>query len=205
MNEDKFISFDDYVQTEKNFLYHGSVSADITELKAYSMLHGTDKKVVYLTDNIPYALFYIWDGNHNNYNRKFVTGWIKNNISCYEEMFPNQLETFYKDVSGYLYCIEKSTDILSVDGREAMYYSEKDISVDHIEYIPDIYQELMKYEVLGEFKLFRFNEQSKEKQNELIDKSAGIIVKSDFFKDDQEKLKFYKKYFLAAWERACFM
>ena len=205
MNEDKFISFDDYVQSEKNFLYHGSVSADITELKAYSMLHGTDKKVVYLTDNIPYALFYIWDGNHNNYTRKFVTGWIKNNIACYEEMFPNQLETFYKDVSGYLYCIEKSTDILSVDGREAMYYSEKDISVDHIEYIPDIYQELMKYEVLRKFKLFRFNEQSKEKQNELIDKSAGIIVKSDFFKDDQEKLKFYKKYFSAAWERACFM
>ena len=205
MNEDKFISFDDYVQSEKNFLYHGSVSADITELKAYSMLHGTDKKVVYLTDNIPYALFYIWDGNHNNYTRKFVTGWIKNNIACYEEMFPNQLETFYKDVSGYLYCIEKSTDILSVDGREAMYYSEKDISVDHIVYIPDIYQELMKYEVLGKFKLFRFSEQSKEKQNELIDKSAGIIVKSDFFKDDQEKLKFYKKYFSAAWERTCIM
>ena len=205
MNEDKFISFDDYVQSEKNFLYHGSVSADITELKAYSMLHGTDKKVVYLTDNIPYALFYIWDGNHNNYTRKFVTGWIKNNIACYEEMFPNQLETFYKDVSGYLYCIEKSTDILSVDGREAMYYSEKDISVDYAVYISDIYQELMKFEALGEFKLFRFNEQSKEKQNELIDKSAGIIVKSDFFKDDQEKLKFYKKYFSAAWERACFI
>lgn len=191
--------------SEKNFLYHGSVSANITELKAYSMLHETDKKVVYLTDNIPYALFYIWDENHNNYNRKFVTGWIKNNIACYEEMFPNQLETFYKGVSGYLYCIEKSADISAFDGKEAMYYSEKDISVTRAVYIPDIYQELMKYEALGKFKLFRFNEQSEEKQNELIDKSAGIIVKSDFFKNDQEKLKFYKKYFSAAWERACFM
>ena len=120
-------------------------------------------------------------------------------------MFPNQLETFYKGVSGYLYCIEKSADISAVDGREAMYYSEEDISVNRAVYISDIYQELMKYEALGEFKLFRFNEQSKEKQNELIDKSAGIIVKSDFFKNDQEKLKFYKKYFSAAWERACFM
>ena len=60
----------------------------------------------------------------------------------------------------------------------------------------------MKLEALGKFKLFRFNEQSEEKQNELIDKSAGIIVKSDFFKNDQEKLQFYKKYFSAAWERA---
>ena len=45
MNEDKFISFDSSVQAEKNFLYHGSISADITEIKTYSMLHGTDKKV----------------------------------------------------------------------------------------------------------------------------------------------------------------
>ncbi|MDE6710478.1 MAG: hypothetical protein K2J76_08305 [Oscillospiraceae bacterium] len=188
--------------SEKKFLYHGSVSADITELKAYSMLHGTDKKVVYLTDNIPYALFYIWDENHNNYSRKFVTGWIKNSIACYEEMFPNQLETFYKGISGYLYCIEKSTDISAVDNREAMYYSEEDILIDRAVHISDIYQELLKYEKLGEFKLLRFNEQSEEKKNELIDKSAGIILKSDFFKNDQEKLKFYKKYFSAAWERA---
>ena len=187
---------------EKSYFYHGSISADIAELKASSLLHGTEKTVAYLTDNIPYALFYIWDGNHNIYNRKFVTGWIKNNIACYEEMFPNQLEIFYKSVSGYLYCIEKSTDISAVDGREAMYYSEKDISVNRAVYIPDIYQELMKFEALGKFKLFRFNEQSEEKQNELIDKSAGIIVKSDFFKNDQEKLQFYKKNFSAAWERA---
>ena len=82
---------------------------------------------------------------------------------------------------------------------------EAHITVTRAVYIPDIYQDLMEFEALGEFKLFRFNERPEEKQNELIDKSAGIIVKSDFFKDDQEKLKFYKKYFLAAWERACFM
>lgn len=71
------------INDDRKFLYHGSVSADITELKANSPLHGSDKKVVYLTDNIPYALFYIWDGGHNNYTRKFVTGWIKNKIAYY--------------------------------------------------------------------------------------------------------------------------
>lgn len=60
----------------------------------------------------------------------------------------------------------------------------------------------MKYEALGKFKLLRFNEQPLDKQNELIDKSAGIILKSDFFKNDEPKLKFYKKYFPKAWERA---
>ncbi len=59
---------------EKNYFYHGSISSNITELKALSLLHDENKKVLYLTDNIPYALFYIWDGKHNNYDRKFVTG-----------------------------------------------------------------------------------------------------------------------------------
>lgn len=191
-----------FILTEKSLLYHGSVTADIMELKANSPLHGNDKKVVYLTDNIPYALLYIWDGEHNNYSRKFVTGWIKNGIAYYEEVFPNQLETFYKGASGYLYFIEKNADFFAVDGREAMYYSEKNIIVENEVYIEDIYRELIKYETSGQFKLLRFNEQTKEKQNELINKSAGIIAKSDFFKNDEEKAKFYKKYFSAAWERA---
>lgn len=58
----------------KKYFYHGSISANIIELKASSLLHKMDTKVAYLTDNIPYALFYIWDGKHNNYDRKFVTG-----------------------------------------------------------------------------------------------------------------------------------
>ncbi|MDE7233511.1 MAG: hypothetical protein K2N29_00440 [Ruminiclostridium sp.] len=189
---------------EKNCLYHGSIFADLKILKAVSFLHGTDKKVVYLTDNIPYALFYIWDGDHNNYDRKFVTGWIENKIANYEEVFPNQLELFYKGVSGYLYCIEKK-GISSVNERKDMYYSETDIFIDRSFYVPDIYEELMKYEAAGKFKLLRFHEQSEKRQNELIDKYAHLIIKSDFFHNDEAKLKFYRKYLTAAWERADFI
>lgn len=43
-------------------------------LEPFSTLYGTDKKVVYLTGSIPYALVYIWDGNHNNLRKeKHVT------------------------------------------------------------------------------------------------------------------------------------
>lgn len=117
-------------------------------------------------------------------------------------MFPNQLEIFYKGVSGYLYCIEKSSNILPIDGSESVYYSESDIIVDNVFFISDIFQELMKYEAMGSFKLFKFNEQSKEYQDKLIDKSSEIIIRSDFFKNDEIKLKFYKKYFTEAWKRA---
>lgn len=188
--------------SEKNYFYHGSISSDITKLKASSLLHNTNKKVVYLTDNVPYALFYIWDREHNNYDRKFVTGWIKNGLAYYEETFPDQLEIFYKGVSGYLYCIKKNLNISAVENRESMYYSETDINIDHAIYISDIYHELMKYEAAGKFKLLKFNEQPEERQDMLINKSADIITKSDFFKNDEAKLNFYKKYFTLAWERA---
>lgn len=190
---------------ENDYFYHGSILSNITELKALSLLHNENKKVVYLTDNIPYALFYIWDGKHNNYDRKFVTGWIKNGITYYEELFPMQLETFYKGVSGYLYCIKKLSNILPVNMNESMYYSEENISIDRTVYIPDIYSELIKYEALGEFRLLRFNEQPLEKQNELIDKSTDIIMKYDFFKNDELKQKFYKKFFWTAWKRAALL
>lgn len=61
-----------------------------------------------------------------------------------------------------------------------MYYCENDTVVSYAIYVSDIYQEFIRFETLGEFKLFRFNEQSEEMQNELVDKSAEIIVKSDF-------------------------
>lgn len=112
------------------------------------------------------------------------------------------MEIFYKGVSGYLYCIEKGLNISAVEDKESLYYSETDIIADYADYISDIYCELMKYEAAGKFKLLRFNKQPKERQDMLINKSADIITKSDFFKNDEAKLSFYKKYFTEAWERA---
>ena len=96
------------------FLYHGSVVAGITTLETRSLLHNSDKKVVYLTGNLPFALVYIWDGQHNHYDKKYVSGGIRNGTAFYEEWFPNQLEMFYKNVSGYLYCVQNCVDFQSI-------------------------------------------------------------------------------------------
>lgn len=37
--------------------YHGTNVSGISVLRAQSGLHGAEKKVVYLTDSAPYALF----------------------------------------------------------------------------------------------------------------------------------------------------
>lgn len=185
-----------------NYLYHGSIAEKIKVLEAISILHGTDKKVVYLTDNVPYALFYIWDSEHNCYDGKYVTAFIKNGMTFYEEQFPNQIERFYKGVSGYLYCIPKTKDFYAVDDRERMYYSQHAACVNKVIYIDDVYDELLKFEKLGELKIFRFNEQTEDKQNELIDKIAYLIAKKDFFKKDEMKADFYKRFNPKAWEKA---
>ena len=70
----------------KNYLFHGSFASGIETLHATSKLHGTeDTMVVYLTENPVYALFYIWDAEHNKRTGKYVTCFIKNGKVYYEE------------------------------------------------------------------------------------------------------------------------
>ena len=87
------------------YYYHGSCTPGIVQLETRSKLHNTEENVVYLTDNIPYALFYLWDAEHNECSFKHVPGWTKNDIAYYEEQSPDQLKVFYQGVSGYLYCV----------------------------------------------------------------------------------------------------
>lgn len=184
-----------------DYLYHGSIIAGINRIEPRSILHNTDKKVVYLTDNFPYALFYIWDKEHNHYEGKHVTAWIKDGTAYYEEQFSNQLKTFYKDVSGYLYIVPFSSDIKQMENRECLYYSSENILAERCEYIPDVYDELLKYEALGKLKIRRYDEQSAQRQNELTDMIAAAIIKEDCF-NDKAKSEFYKRYFSKSWERA---
>lgn len=184
------------------YLYHGSAVAGITTLATRSLLHNSDKKVVYLTGSLPFALVYIWDGRHNHYDRKHVSGGIRNGTAFYEEWFPDQLKVFYKNVSGYVYCVRNCTDFQPVENRGNMLYSEHDVSVDHVVFIPDVYEEILKYEKSGRFTVLRYNEQTEERQRELVDLMASFILANKFFQDDTAQAEFMKKYFVMAWEKA---
>lgn len=185
--------------------YHGSHTSGIRELEARSLLHNTDEKIVYLTDNIPYALLYVWDADHNKCIAKHVTGWTKNDIAYYEEQFPNQLRTLYQGVSGYLYCIPERADIKAVENRENMYYCNNNVSVSSAIYICDVYNELLKYEAEGKFVVARYNDQSAKRQEELIDFTAKGILRQNFYTENEQKQIFMKKHFADAWKRAVLM
>ncbi len=184
------------------YFYHGSKISGITQLKAFSKLHNTDERVVYLTDCLPYALFYIWDAEHNACSGKHVTGWVKNGVAYYEEQFPEQLKTFYQGVTGSLYCIPDHPVIKPVEGRDNLYYCPSGIAVSKAEQISDVYEELLKYEAKGMLTVLRYNDQSSERQKELTDLITGAILKAGFYVDNQEQREFMKRYFRKAWEIA---
>lgn len=158
---------------------------------------------MYLTDNIPYSLFYIWDKTHNHFDGKHVTAWIKDGTAYYEEQFPDQLKAFYSGVSGYLYIVRFSLGISAVECREHLYYSTESVDTEREEFIPNVYSELIKYEMTGELKVRRFNEQSEKRKNELIDMISQVIVKNDYIKNpNTPNAEFYRKYFTDAWKKA---
>ncbi len=187
-----------------NYLYHGSVIANIHIIKAESTLHGTDNtKVFYLTDNLPYSLFYIWDSSHNIKRNKHVTAWIKDGIVYYEEQFEGQLKAFYKGVSGYVYCVESNKNFKPVENRESMWFSETDSAVFKTFIISDVYSEIMKYANEGKVKIINFDEVSKERITDLYNIITQRIIKSELLNNtNSTDAKFYQTFFEKAWNNA---
>ena len=188
----------------KAYLFHGSSVSGIETLHATSKLHGTEEdKVLYLTENPVYALFYIWDAEHNKRTGKYVTCFTKNGKVYYEEQFPDQLKAFYKGVSGYLYCIEHAEEFTPVDGWEEMWSSRKDAEIEEVQYIPDVYDELMKYEKEGRFEVISYEKVAPERIKDLYEYMARKLVNNGIVKQpDCEEAVFYRTYFESVWRMA---
>lgn len=186
----------------ETFIHHGSAIPSLTELKPLSRLHNTEKNVVYLSSSVPYVLLYIWDSEKTRYSRKYVTGWLKDGVAYYEEQFPGQLKAFYEGVRGYVYSVAQSDNVQIVQQREGMFYSELPVKVCRVTEIPDVYQELLRYEREGLFRVFRYEEASAEKQTELTERIATFIAKDGMIDRDDEQSRFMKRYFAYAWEKA---
>lgn len=185
-------------------LYHASSVSGIDTLKALSSLHGSpEKKVVYLTESLPYSLFYIWDSGHNKKPGKHVTCWLKDGIVYYEEQFPGQLRAFYKGVKGYVYSVHASESCERMPNRESMWFSRSDMKVEASVLIEDVYAEIMRYVQLGQIKVISFDEVPKEKIRPLYDHMAqDILARGLLNQPDCADAVFYRTYFPAVWKSA---
>ena len=185
-------------------LYHGSFTPGITELKPLSTLHGKmDRSVIYLSGNMPYALFYIWDSAHNKTRKKYVNCRLKDNLVIHEEQFPDQLKTFYQGVSGYIYEVESNIFVEKTPNREHMYFCRQPIPVSNCRFISDVYDEILRCERAGKIRVIRYPEMPEEQLKLLHDHIVESIRMSKLHSDpNSEQAQFYAAYFPTLWERA---
>lgn len=186
------------------YLYHGSSVPGIGQIRASSLLHGTDDvKVVYLTGSRAYALFYIWDAEHNIRPGKHVTAWIRDGMVYYEEQFPEQLAAFYKGVSGYVYYVERDESFRPVADHESMWYNTRDAEVAKADYIADVYEEICRYERQGKLKVVRYNEVPASRIEMLyVHFAEEIVSKNLLHTPDTANARFFQTYYKRAWKLA---
>lgn len=178
--------------------YHGTTTAGIKELGLLSKTHDEIKpSAVYLTPNRSYALFYIRDIEVNHVTCCVtVDGYIR-----YDEQFPNQLRTIYKNMSGYLYkCL--GNDYFEKTATRDVWVSKKSVPVAETEFIPDVYEEILKNEAAGAVKVNRYELLTNEQKQDIYDMIVHYIYKLDLIKSNSKKAEFFHDNFPDAWNYA---
>ncbi|MBU1143395.1 MAG: hypothetical protein KKH92_07100 [Firmicutes bacterium] len=183
-------------------LFHGSILKGIKCLKPISKFHEDDSKlVVYLTENLAYSLFYIWDEVKNNRIKKWVTCKIEDGVVIYEEQFSDQLKRFYDGVKGYVYTFKKDESFIRTQ-EEDMCISFSEADVDGCEEISNVYDRLIEYEMLGKVIIKRFDSLSKTEKSKMIDKMSDYIIMKGLLNVDNEQSRFISSNHIDAWEYA---
>ena len=183
-------------------LYHGSFFPDIHKLNAASKNHDNEEKVVYMTSNRAYALFYIWDAEHNGIKNKWVTSWIRDGIVSYHEQFPGQLKSFYDNVSGFIYYCSKNDDWVKASKPDT-WICNHDVIIEGCEKVENVYEEIARYETEGKVNVIRFEAMSPEERDKTVQMIADVIIQKNYLLNpSDDEAVFLKSYNKLAWERA---
>lgn len=148
-------------------LYHGSSIPNIEVLDP--LLANDEKKSVFLTHSKVLATIY----SHNPLTRPngfFSYWWSKDGKLYYDEYFENQLEAIYAGQKGYVY--ECEGEYPQMERMPWVYLSEGKVPVVNCIEIPNIYEQLLRYEQEGLLTVQRWSEVS-PKQREVW----GNVVK----------------------------
>lgn len=173
-------------------LYHGSDIAGIDILIPASC-DQKGKRVLYLTDNWAYSLFYLRDRKID-----FVTCGIGPDGKVhYDEKFPNQLKILYQGKSGYIYEVETDAVTTRTPG---IWISAAKAKVSGYACISDAYMEIRKEIDNGTIDFLSYDDLSIE-QRRLNHEGAVRYLVSGKVKS-AEKTAFYREYFPEAWMEA---
>lgn len=181
--------------------YHGSPVANIRELQPHVSNHG--ESLVYLSSKRENTLVYLSNAiekfhkdkelKHEGHFYKWASyGFNREGILVVEEYYPNATEETYKGVDGFIYCADNVEDYILQKDIPFAAVSSKPIQVTSVEYILDVYEELLKLEKSGEIIIRRYEENSDAKK-EWIKK----VVLNEFNKhqDRRDYVTFLKEKF----------
>ncbi len=178
--------------------YHGSIISGITKLGTNSLTHDEAKtQAVYLTPNYAYALFYIRDLEVDH----VTCGVTADGYVRYDEQYPEQMMKIYQGINGYLYhCSEQKH--FSLTKTRDVWVSAEPVAVESVEYIPDVYTELLKHEAKGDIKVIRYNDLTDERKQFYYDMALQYIFKRNFTDCSSKKAAFWRENFPQSWEYA---
>ena len=104
-------------------------------------------------------------------------------------------------MSGYY--IPHTEDFGRVEGWEDMWYSPEDAGIAEVRFIPDVYEELMKYEKEGKLSVISYEKVATERIKDLYEYMARKLVNNGIVKQpDCEEAVFYQTYFEPVWRMA---
>lgn len=153
--------------------YHGSPIADIKVLQPYVSNHGASW--VYLTSKRENTLVYLSNAIEKYYKDKQLEhegrfykwasyGFNEEGVLVVEEYYPHATEETYKGVDGFIYCADNVEDYRVQPDIPFAAVSSKPIQVTSVEYIPDVYAELLKLEKSGDIIIRRYAENTDAKK-----------------------------------------
>ena len=130
--------------------YHGTQVGNITELVPFSSPGSNIKEaVVYLSTKRQIALHYASDYKKLPFSSPMLD--IQEDCIVYQEMYSDALELSCKGVGGYIYHVIGEYEMSEDHGVKTCAISRKAVPVNDVEYIADIYDEIMKYKGQGKF------------------------------------------------------
>ena len=147
--------------------YHGSLTDNIEEL---STKHSNGK--IYFTSSRLVALTYL--------SKSFPNMFRSNrNVEVYDEVVEGLFKSVTQGQSGFIYTIDIQEDFNKLPqdnncGHQHCFYSTQNAKIVNKKKVKDLYQELLKYQKSGKFKVITPQEISEQKRKLMIENICKV-------------------------------
>lgn len=177
--------------------YHGTTTIGLSTLIPREISGTTlHKPTVYFTDEPALAALYIW-----NKPFKYMTyQFSPDEITVYEEWFPNQLEYFYEGVSGVIYYSE--SPLIKPTHMQKVFTADENVEVIPYKTVADAYETICEYEKSGHLIIRRYESLTTDELLYIENQILTDIRRNKLLSHNDEKVIFVRETFLDIWEKA---